>query len=64
MYTMQAHGAYGRIANIADWHKGLDFYSMDHSKYFSKRDNDMLKSLGYIQIDFYRGANMLFSVSL
>jgi len=50
--TMQAHGAYGRSANMADWLSGKDFYSLEHTRYFSVRDILALRRDGIIEIQF------------
>lgn len=56
MKTFYASGAYGRKADRKDWDDGLDFRARN-GQYFSHRDADFLKEVGYTQILFVEGTN-------
>lgn len=48
--TMYAYPAYGRTsASLAEWYDGKDFRSIS-GPYFSIRDIDYLKALGYSHV--------------
>ena len=50
--VINAMGAYGRKAKLADYVNGRDFKLVD-GPYFSIRDEDRLRKDGYTEIRFY-----------
>lgn len=52
MKTLVVKGAYGRIADKADWVKGKDFQMCSTGQYMSERDVPAIKGLGYSAIAF------------
>lgn len=62
--VLTAIGAYGRLANEADWRAGKDF-QVYGGPYFSIRDVARLKADGYRTVQFVdRQAKIVFVVTL
>ena len=48
-----ATGAYGRVPTEADWIGGKDFHSIQGYAYFSIRDAQRIRDLGFHRIEFW-----------